>query len=87
MSRVRIEVDRFGPSGPRTTVLFLDTGVLDGLSVRQRELVDQVYAELLAAADAAGPEVRTAVFCELVEQLADGEAYEREARRRGVLPL
>lgn len=51
-------------------------------------LVDEVAARLLAEARALGiADPAASLAAIIVQQIADEQAYEREAQRRGVLPL
>lgn len=85
MARMRVQVDHHWPGGARTTVIYLDER--PPLSPAEREAVDAVLEEAIAALSLPRADAIALIGCELTEQIADHEAYEREAARRGVLAL
>lgn len=81
MSYRRIEVNDFRPGrAPRTTVVYVPAEV-DPATV---QVLAPVVDRLMADAGGLAP---LAVVAALAERLADEQAYEREAGRRGVLAL
>ena len=86
---VRIEVDYFEASGRRAAVLYLDLdSVLEILTPDQLAEANRAADNLLADLRAAGVADPAAfALAELVGLHTDAAAYEREATRRGLLPL
>jgi hypothetical protein len=76
--RLRVEVDRFDQGRHRATVLYVDADhPPPDLAARLAPVVEDAVARL------GRPDARLL----LAERIADAEAYEREAARRGVLAL
>lgn len=84
MARIRVQVDHHWPGGARTSVIYLEP---PALSPSERELVDAILEEAVVALPLPRADAIALIGCELTEQIADHEAYEREAARRGVLAL
>jgi hypothetical protein len=85
--RIRVEVtDQFG-----TAALILDMAAVDGMTAWKRARLNaladgfiQNLAAVLGTGETHAHEVAIAELCRLV---ADEDAYERVAERRGLLPL
>lgn len=86
MSRLRVQVDSFGAAGTRTTVLYLEQAPPE-IAAKAEPIIEKLVAELVNRCGLTRADARLLLFAELVEHLADVEAYEREAARRGLLPL
>lgn len=73
--------------GPRTIVAYFPTEVAPELVERLRPVVDKAIADAVGALGVTAADARLLLAVEVAQLAADGEAYEREAARRGVLAL
>lgn len=88
---VRLEVERFDTTAsvPRTTVVYvpsvneLDPAIAAHLQPHVARVVEEVAQQL----DRHPEDAALLLAAELAERLADAQAYDREAARRGVLAL
>lgn len=86
MTTCRIEVDTLNPR--RTLVAYFDTDVPPALAEQLRPVVDDALAQVRAGGlNLIDSDACLLLAAEVAQLVADGEAYEREAARRGVLAL
>lgn len=84
VQRGRIEItERDAVHGLRTAVAYFPLRIDPELADQVRPIVEEAVAALTML----GPDARLALASEIVKRAQDAEAYEREARRRGVLAL
>jgi hypothetical protein len=82
---LRLDGTELTERGLRTTVAYVPT-VDPALAEAVRPIAEAAVAQLVAAGMHAG-DARLMLALRVAQAQADAEAYEREARRRGVLAL
>ena len=83
----RLEVDHFIGDARRVTVRYFDLDVPDEIRAVLQPMLDDTLDQLVAETGMHRSDAAAWLMCEVAERSADAEAYEREAERRGFLPL
>ncbi len=76
-----------GTGGAVPFVVYVDAEISDEARVLVEPVLDVLVADVAQALDCTHGYARQVLLAMLIEQMADAAAYEREATRRGFLPL